>query len=121
MAEIELSTVDAYQGEENDLVLVSLVRSNSGGRLGFTAIDNRICVALSRARLGYNHLTERDKQLLETRLCTNHCTSCQPFRDIQRTKERNDEARPEACAALPVLCRSTFRSTQLLRPQSAQG
>ena len=33
MAEIELSTVDAYQGEENDIVLLSLVRSNEQGAL----------------------------------------------------------------------------------------
>ena len=32
-----LSTVDAYQGEENDIVLLSLVRSNSDGRPSFTA------------------------------------------------------------------------------------
>ena len=42
-----------YQGEENDIVLLSLVRSNSDGRLGFTSVDNRVCVALSRARLGF--------------------------------------------------------------------
>jgi len=53
MDKVVLSTVDAYQGEENDLVLLSLVRSNAEGKLGFTSVDNRICVALSRARLGF--------------------------------------------------------------------
>ena len=34
-------------------MLLSLVRSNEQGKLGFTAVDNRVCVALSRARLGF--------------------------------------------------------------------
>ena len=29
------------------------MRSNDKGSLGFTAVDNRVCVALSRARLGF--------------------------------------------------------------------
>ncbi|KAI9828223.1 MAG: hypothetical protein M1819_004583 [Sarea resinae] len=46
-------TVDSYQGEENEIVILSLVRSNSGGNIGFLDNDNRVCVALSRARLGF--------------------------------------------------------------------
>nr|POF07036.1 helicase required for rnai-mediated heterochromatin assembly 1 [Quercus suber] len=46
-------TVDSYQGEENEIVLLSLVRSNAQGSIGFSGIDNRICVALSRARRGF--------------------------------------------------------------------
>ena len=42
---------DNYQGEENDIILLSLVRSNnSNNTIGFLKIHNRICVALSRAR-----------------------------------------------------------------------
>lgn len=47
-----LRSVDQYQGEENELVLLSLVRSNAEGSIGFLGVDNRVCVALSRARLG---------------------------------------------------------------------
>ena len=47
---VRVSTVDNYQGEENDILLLSLVRSNSQGTIGFLGIDNRVCVALSRAR-----------------------------------------------------------------------
>ena len=43
-------TVDSYQGEENDIVLLSLVRSSKNGNIGFLSVDNRVCVALSRAR-----------------------------------------------------------------------
>lgn len=49
---IKVATVDNYQGEENDIILVSLVRSNQQKILGFVKNENRICVALSRARKG---------------------------------------------------------------------
>lgn len=45
-------TIDDYQGEENDVIILSLVRSNANNKLGFCAIENRIIVALSRARHG---------------------------------------------------------------------
>ena len=46
-------TVDSYQGEENEVVLLSLVRSNNYFSIGFAGIANRVCVALSRARCGF--------------------------------------------------------------------
>ncbi|RPA81978.1 hypothetical protein BJ508DRAFT_414451 [Ascobolus immersus RN42] len=52
-AQIRVATVDAYQGEENDIVILSLVRSNNEGKIGFLSVENRVCVALSRARLGF--------------------------------------------------------------------
>ncbi|KAH7361156.1 P-loop containing nucleoside triphosphate hydrolase protein [Pyrenochaeta sp. MPI-SDFR-AT-0127] len=50
---IKVVTVDSYQGEENDIVLLSLVRSNKQHNIGFLASDNRACVALSRAKRGF--------------------------------------------------------------------
>jgi helicase required for RNAi-mediated heterochromatin assembly 1 len=47
-----LTSVDNYQGEENDIIILSLVRSNSENKIGFLKISNRVCVALSRARQG---------------------------------------------------------------------
>ncbi|KAL1310531.1 hypothetical protein AAFC00_000814 [Neodothiora populina] len=44
-----VSTVDSYQGQENDVVILSLARSAS---VGFIANPNRVNVALSRARNG---------------------------------------------------------------------
>ncbi|KAK3584661.1 hypothetical protein CHS0354_001241 [Potamilus streckersoni] len=49
---VRLTLVDNYQGEENDIVILSLVRSNKEGQIGFVGIENRICVALSRAKKG---------------------------------------------------------------------
>ena len=52
MKDIRIVTVDNYQGEENEIILLSLVRSNKENKIGFLEISNRVCVALSRARLG---------------------------------------------------------------------
>ncbi|XP_062590993.1 NFX1-type zinc finger-containing protein 1-like [Saccostrea cucullata] len=49
---IQISILDNYQGEENDIILLSLVRSNNEGRIGFLNRENRVCVALSRAKIG---------------------------------------------------------------------
>jgi helicase required for RNAi-mediated heterochromatin assembly 1 len=46
-------TVDSYQGEENKVVILSLVRSNDNNQIGFLGVDNRVCVALSRAQCGF--------------------------------------------------------------------
>jgi superfamily I DNA and/or RNA helicase len=52
MVGVKVTTVDNYQGEENEFILLSLVRSNSEQRIGFLEVTNRVCVALSRARKG---------------------------------------------------------------------
>ena len=49
---VRVAAVDDFQGEENDIILLSLVRSNSDGDVGFLKVENRVCVALSRARMG---------------------------------------------------------------------
>ena len=48
----KVATVDSYQGEENAVVLLSLVRSNYNSSIGFLSVINRVCVALSRAQRG---------------------------------------------------------------------
>ena len=50
---VKVCAVDNFQGEENEIILLSLVRSNSDGNIGFLRESNRICVALSRARQGF--------------------------------------------------------------------
>lgn len=44
------SIVDNYQGEESDIIIASLTRSNSNGDIGFMAAPQRLNVLLSRAR-----------------------------------------------------------------------
>ena len=46
-AKVRIATVDDFQGEESDVIILSLTRS---ARIGFLGEDNRVCVALSRAR-----------------------------------------------------------------------
>ncbi|KAL2408194.1 Helicase required for RNAi-mediated heterochromatin assembly 1 [Exophiala dermatitidis] len=48
-----VKTVDSYQGEESNIVILSLARSNPEAKIGFLANNNRVCVALSRAKFGF--------------------------------------------------------------------
>ncbi|CAG2194424.1 NFX1-type zinc finger-containing protein 1 [Mytilus edulis] len=50
---VRIDTVDNFQGEENEIVLLSLVRSNREQNIGYLSSDNRVCVALSRAKKGF--------------------------------------------------------------------
>jgi superfamily I DNA and/or RNA helicase len=48
--DVEIDTVDGFQGREKDAVVISLVRSNTKGELGFLTDTRRMNVALTRAR-----------------------------------------------------------------------
>ncbi|OXU25033.1 hypothetical protein TSAR_011075 [Trichomalopsis sarcophagae] len=52
LQDLRVTTVDNFQGEENKIILLSLVRNNGEGNIGFLKEENRVCVALSRAREG---------------------------------------------------------------------
>lgn len=47
---ISVSTIDAFQGQEADVIILSLVRSNSEGKIGFLSDYRRMNVALTRAK-----------------------------------------------------------------------
>lgn len=44
---IEINTVDSFQGQERDIILMSCVRSHG---IGFLSDPQRLCVALTRAK-----------------------------------------------------------------------
>jgi superfamily I DNA and/or RNA helicase len=50
LRDIEIDTVDGFQGREKDVVLITLTRSNERGEIGFLSDTRRSNVALTRAR-----------------------------------------------------------------------
>lgn len=48
---ITINTVDGFQGQERDIMLISLVRSNDSGQIGFLSDLRRMNVAITRARM----------------------------------------------------------------------
>lgn len=48
---VSVNTVDGFQGQERDVILISLVRSNEEGQIGFLRDLRRINVAITRARM----------------------------------------------------------------------
>ena len=48
---ISVNTVDGFQGQERDVIIISLVRSNDEGQIGFLRDLRRMNVAITRARM----------------------------------------------------------------------
>ena len=57
---ISVNTVDGFQGQERDVVLISLVRSNDEGQIGFLRDLRRMNVAMTRARMKLIILGNKD-------------------------------------------------------------
>ncbi|KAK6195663.1 hypothetical protein SNE40_001045 [Patella caerulea] len=78
---IKVTSVDNYQGEENEIIILSLVRSNFEENIGFLKIENRVCVALSRARNGLYVIGNFDMLGYKSRL----------WRDMVKTSKKSCE------------------------------
>ena len=48
--DLDINTIDGFQGQEKDVVFISLVRSNMKGEIGFLTDYRRMNVAMTRAR-----------------------------------------------------------------------
>lgn len=49
--QISINTIDSFQGQERDVVYISMARSNTEGQIGFLADTRRMNVAMTRARM----------------------------------------------------------------------
>ena len=65
---VRLTVVDNFQGEESDIILLSLVRSNNNQSIGFLKSENRVCVALSRAKQAFYVIGNFDLLQSQSRL-----------------------------------------------------
>ena len=48
--QLEIDTVDAFEGREKDIIVLSLVRANRRRDIGFLRLEQRLNVAISRSR-----------------------------------------------------------------------
>ncbi len=60
---ISVNTVDGFQGQERDVILISLVRSNDEGQIGFLKDLRRMNVAMTRARMKLIILGNKDTMM----------------------------------------------------------
>jgi len=58
--QISINTVDGFQGQERDIIVISLVRSNDDGQIGFLRDLRRMNVAITRARMKLIILGDRE-------------------------------------------------------------
>ena len=81
---ISVNTVDGFQGQERDVIVISLVRSNDEGQIGFLRDLRRMNVAITRARMKVIILGDR-------RTLTSHPFYRQLWKYITQLKHNDDE------------------------------
>ena len=76
---IQVDSVDNFQGNENNIIILSLVRSNPNGSIGYLKVRNRLCVAISRAKSGLyivgNKEVLKDSRNRDWHIMLNHLES----------------------------------------------
>ncbi|XP_026856434.2 NFX1-type zinc finger-containing protein 1 [Electrophorus electricus] len=102
---VKVHVVDKYQGEENDIVILSLVRSNAQGKVGFLKIPNRVCVALSRAKKGLYCLGNTE-MFSQVKLWSNILHTLREKDQVGRALTLSCQNHPETCTQ--VACANDF-------------
>jgi len=67
--------VENYQCEENDIILMSLIRSNVSEQIGLLKTSNRVCVAMSRSKHGLKIFGKYQCWLEEQHVCRSDVSS----------------------------------------------
>ncbi|CAI7659971.1 unnamed protein product [Penicillium viridicatum] len=102
--QIKLSTIDNFQGEESEIVIASLTRSNKTGDIGFMAAPERLNVLLSRAR-NVLILVGNSETFVSSRKGQKHW---KPFIDQLKSEGHLYDG-------LPVQCEQHPQTTSILR------
>ena len=113
----KIATVDSYQGEENDVVLLSLVRSNEAvpfTSVGFLREENRAVVACSRARRGFYVFGN-----IECMLKSYDDRARQLWEQIVLRFLQQDAVRDEPI--LPIFCDKHQQRMAMISPESFVG
>ena len=120
---VVLSTVDRFQGDEADIVIISLV-IDAKSQTGFVKEVNRMIVLLSRARLGMyilGNISYFDKSNESIRHWTDTFTklkqSCEPDTNQDKIKENVEELHyfgPRLGNKLPICCPIHRRKKMIL-------
>ena len=100
---VEVSTIDAAQGQEADLVIISLVRANATGSVSFTDDSKRLNVAITRAKAGaiiVGHLA--------TTLAAGTSGIASLLHDLRNQGAIFEHARPEAERPLILMTSEDF-------------
>lgn len=108
---IRVSTVDRYQGDENDIVILSLVRVQPGNQ--FVALLNRFIVATSRARLGF--------YVVGSTSAVENVKHWGRFLDRLKEPDEEDPYRGERVGdELPICCPCHPSSTRMISSEATQ-
>ncbi|KAH9658809.1 UvrD-like helicase ATP-binding domain-containing protein [Citrus sinensis] len=87
---VKVTSIDGFQGGEEDIIIISTVRSNNAGSIGFTSSPQRINVALTRARhclwiLGRERTLTRSESVWKTLLDDAKARQC--FFNVDEDKD----------------------------------
>lgn len=90
---IEIATVDGFQGREKEVIILSLVRSNDKGEVGFLGEERRLNVAMTRPKrhlcvIGNTNTIERGSKFLKAWVGWSEDNSMLEFPDIGEVLER---------------------------------